>query len=186
MSQEIKQRIVVANKCYYGLVRQLKSRFLSRHNKIKIYKTLIRPVLVSGLETWPLKTGDIQSLGVFERRILRAIYGPTKGDECRIRKNKELYDLYKDEDIVMFIKLGQLRWAGHVIRMEEDSPVSRSLVSNAGGTRGRGRPKIRWEDGVDNDSKAIRIRNWKSVALNREICDKQLREALALGGLLHR
>jgi hypothetical protein len=125
---------------------------------------------------------------VFERRILRAIYGPTKeGDEWRIRNNKELHDLYKDEDIVMLIKLGWLRWAGHVIRMEEDSPVNRILVSNAGGTRGRGRLKIRWEHGVDDDSKAIGIRNWKSVALNPEICDKQLRmKALALGGLLRR
>jgi sorting nexin-29 len=51
VSQEVKQRIVVANKCYYGLARQLKSRFLSRHNKIKIYKTLIRPVLAYGSET---------------------------------------------------------------------------------------------------------------------------------------
>jgi hypothetical protein len=85
VSQEIKQCIVVANKCYYGLARQLKSRVLSRHNKIKIYKMLIRPVLVYGLETWQLKIGDIASLGVFERRILRAIYGATKeGDEWRI------------------------------------------------------------------------------------------------------
>jgi hypothetical protein len=48
-----------------------------------------------------------KALGLFARRILRAIYGPTKqGDECSFRNNKELYDLYKDEDIVTFIKLG--------------------------------------------------------------------------------
>jgi hypothetical protein len=116
---------------------------------------------------------------------LRAIYGPTKeGDVWRIRNNKELYDLYKDEDIVRFIKLGRLRRAGHVIRMEEDRPAKRTLVSNPGGARGRGRPKIRWEDGGDDDSKAIGMRNWKSVALNRETWDKQLRKALALGELL--
>jgi hypothetical protein len=45
--------------------------------------------ICNGSETWPLKTGDIQSLGVFERRILRAIYGPTKeGDEWRIGKKR--------------------------------------------------------------------------------------------------
>jgi hypothetical protein len=37
--------------------------------------------------------GDIESLGVLDRRILREIYGPTKGDEWRIPNNKELYDL---------------------------------------------------------------------------------------------
>jgi hypothetical protein len=60
-----------------------------------------------------------------------------------------------DEDIVTLIKLGRLRWAGHVIRMVEDRPAKRILISNPGGARGRGRLKIRWEDGVDDDSKAI-------------------------------
>jgi glutamate synthase domain-containing protein 1 len=46
VSKEIKQRNVVANKCCHGLAIQLKFRFLSRHNKIKIYKTLIRPASV--------------------------------------------------------------------------------------------------------------------------------------------
>jgi hypothetical protein len=50
VSQEIKQHVVVASKCYYGLVRQLKSRFLSRQNKIKLCKTLIRRVFVYGSE----------------------------------------------------------------------------------------------------------------------------------------
>jgi hypothetical protein len=67
--------------------------------------------------------------------------------------------------------------------MEEDKPAKRVLVSNPGGTRGRGRPKMRWEDGVDDDSKAIAIQNWRNVALNQETWDKQLRKALALGGL---
>jgi hypothetical protein len=70
--------------------------------------------------------------------------------------------------------------------MEEDRPAKRILISNPGGARGRGRPKIRWEDGMDDDSKAIGIRKWKSVALNREIWHKQLKKALAVGGLLRR
>jgi hypothetical protein len=68
--------------------------------------------------------------------------------------------------------------------MEEDRPAKRILVSNPGGARGRRRQKIRWEDGVEDDRKAIGIRNWKSIALNREILDEQLRKVLALGGLL--
>jgi hypothetical protein len=68
--------------------------------------------------------------------------------------------------------------------MEEDGPAKRILISNPGGARGRGRLKIRWQDGGDDDNKAIGIWNWKSVALNRETWDKQLRKALALGGLL--
>jgi hypothetical protein len=52
--------------------------------------------------------------------------------------------------------------------MEEDGPAKRIIVRNPGCARGRGRPKIRCEDGVDDDSKAIGIRNSKSVTLNWE------------------
>jgi hypothetical protein len=75
---------------------------------------------------------------------LRPIYGPIKeGDEWRIRNNMELYDLYKEQDLITFIKLGRLRWAGHLTRREDDIPAKRILISNPGGTSRRGRPKIR-------------------------------------------
>jgi hypothetical protein len=70
--------------------------------------------------------------------------------------------------------------------MEEARPAKRILISNLGGARGRGRLKIRWEGGVGDDRKAIRMWNWESVALNWETWDKRLRKALAPGGLLCR
>jgi sorting nexin-29 len=51
---EIKKRTLWANKSFYGLRRQFRSQFLSIKNKIKLYKTLIRPVLAYGSETWVL------------------------------------------------------------------------------------------------------------------------------------
>jgi hypothetical protein len=55
-----------------------------------------------------------------ERKILRRIYGPTKGQGrwCP-RWNNELYRLYKDLNIVEDIKIRRLGWVGHIIRMEE-------------------------------------------------------------------
>ncbi|CAG9828508.1 unnamed protein product [Diabrotica balteata] len=44
VSEEIKRRIVLANKCYYGLRKQMVPK-LPRQIKVTIYKTLIRPVL---------------------------------------------------------------------------------------------------------------------------------------------
>jgi len=76
-SVEIKKRILMANKGCYGLKRQFRSQFLSIRNKIKLYKTLIRPVLAYGLEKWVVSKSDEAILGVFERKILRAIFGPT-------------------------------------------------------------------------------------------------------------
>ena len=57
-------------------------------------------------------------LGIFERKILRKIYGPVnENGEWRIRNNKELYELYKSSDIITDIKIARLRWVGHVQRM---------------------------------------------------------------------
>jgi len=64
----------MANKGFYGLKRQFRSQFLSIKNKIKLYKTLIRPVLAFGSETWVLSKFDEAILGVFEMKILRAIF----------------------------------------------------------------------------------------------------------------
>jgi hypothetical protein len=76
-SAEIKKRVLWVNKSFYGLRRQFRSQFLSMKNKIKLYKTLIRPVLAYGSETWALSKSDEAILGVLEIKILRAIFGPT-------------------------------------------------------------------------------------------------------------
>ena len=82
----------MANKGFYGSKRQFRSQFLSIKSKIKLYKSLIRPVLASGFETWVLSKSDGAILGVFERNILRTIFGPTNDNrEWRIKYNNEFY-----------------------------------------------------------------------------------------------
>jgi len=110
--------------------------------KIKLYKTLIRPVLAYGSETRVLSKSDEAILVVFERKILRAIFGPINDNgEWRIKQNNELYTLYKESDIVTYIN--RLKLAGHVIGMEEQNPTRRVLVAVVEGRRQRGRPKLR-------------------------------------------
>ena len=78
--------------------------------KIKLYKTLIRPVLAYGSETRVLSKSDEAILVVFERKILRTIFGPTNDNgERRIKYNNELYTLYKECDIVTCIKINRLK-----------------------------------------------------------------------------
>ena len=67
------------------------SHLLSTKNKVKLYKTLIRPVQAYGSETRVLSKSDEAILGVFERKILTAIFGPThENGEWRIKYNDEL------------------------------------------------------------------------------------------------
>jgi hypothetical protein len=51
---------------------------VSRKSKLKLYWSVIRPIVIYGCETWALKESIIQKLSVFERKILREIFGPTK------------------------------------------------------------------------------------------------------------
>ena len=116
--------------------------------------------------------------------FLRRIYGPVMDrGSWRIRTNQELYQLCGENDIVKFCKLSKLRWAGHVIGQGDDDLSRRVLLSDPGGKRPRGRPRLCWEDGVEEDVARLGCRNWKIVALNREGWRKLLKEAEAHPGL---
>lgn len=179
VSSEIKRRITLANRCYYGLNRQLSSRALSRRTKLSLYKTLILPVLLYGAEAWTMTAADEQSLGTFERKILRKIFGPICVDgEYARRMNHQLYELYDDVDLVRRVKIQRLRWLGHVVRMDEETPARKVFDSApSGGQRRRGRPFIRWRDQVENNINAIGISNWRQKAVKRNVWRDILYEA---------
>jgi hypothetical protein len=74
----------------------LSSCFISRNLKIKIYTTVILPVVLYGCETWSLTLREEHRLRVFENRVLRRIFGPKREEDGSWRKlhNDELYNLY--------------------------------------------------------------------------------------------
>jgi hypothetical protein len=74
--------------------------------KIKIYKTIISPVVLYGCEAWSLKLRKKRRLRVFENRILRLIFGPKKDANRQWRRlhNKELHNLHRLPNIVRVIK----------------------------------------------------------------------------------
>jgi len=68
-----------------------KSRLVTKQSKLKLYRTVIRPIVTYASETWVLKKTIIQKLLVFERKILRRIFGPTKENQMwRVKTNEEL------------------------------------------------------------------------------------------------
>jgi hypothetical protein len=115
---EIKRRLNSGNTCYYSVQNLLSSRLISNNLKIKIYKTVILPVVLYGCETWSLTLGEEHRLRVFQKRVLR-IFGPKREEDGSWRKlhNDELHSLYSSPNIVRVIKSRRLRWAEHVARM---------------------------------------------------------------------
>jgi hypothetical protein len=124
----------------------LPSRLLSKNLKIRIYETIILPVVLHGNETWFLTLTEEHRLRVFENRVLRRIFGP-KRDEVmggwRKLYNEELHDLYSLPSIIRMIKSGRMKWAGYVARMWEKRNVYRLLVGKPEGKRPLGRPRHR-------------------------------------------
>jgi Reverse transcriptase (RNA-dependent DNA polymerase) len=169
-SYEIRQRIVSAQKAFYGIKHLLRSKEVTRKAKFELYKTLIRPVAIYGSESWNTTDEDEYRLGVFERRVLRTILGPKKisDGQYQVRFNHELYQVFREPDIVATVRLRRLAWAGHVVRREEDRPVQQTLRGEfRDGTRTRGRPKNSWMDAVDKDSAAFGLSNWQREAKDR-------------------
>jgi hypothetical protein len=79
--------------------------------KIKIYKTVILPVVLYGCETWSLTLGEEHRLRVFENRVLRRICGPKREEDGSWRKlhNDELHSLYSSPNTVGMIKLKRMK-----------------------------------------------------------------------------
>ena len=100
----------------------LSSRLVSKNLKIKIYRTVILPVVLYGCETWPLTLREERKLRMFKNRVWRRIFGPRRDEvmgEWRRLHNKELNDLYSSPNIVRLIKSIKMRLAGHVARVGE-------------------------------------------------------------------
>ena len=76
MEEEIKARIASRNKVYFANKMMFQSRLISKRAKLKLYYSVIRPIVTYSCEKWILKETIINKLLVFERKILRKIFGP--------------------------------------------------------------------------------------------------------------
>ena len=114
----------------------------------------------------------IQKLSVFERKILRKIFGPTKEANgiWRIETNKELDELIKHRNIINYVKAQRLSWFGHINRMPESSIIKRIHKWKPFTGRPAGKPKSRWEDDVRNDLKKVKLINWAEQVQDRLKC----------------
>jgi hypothetical protein len=146
------------NTCYNSVQSLLSSRLLSRNVKVKIYKTIILPVVLYGCKTWSVTLREEHRLRMFENRVLRRIFGPKKDEVTREWKklhNEEYHILYSSQNIIRQIKSRRMRWAGHVARMVDERKVYKVLVGKPEGKRPLGRPRRRWEGGIRMDLREI-------------------------------
>ena len=126
-----------------------------------------------GCETWSLTLREESKLRVFEKTVLRRIFGPNwdevKG-EWRILHNEELNDLYSSPNIVRVIKSRRMRWVGYVARMGEERGAYRVLVGKPERKRPMGRPRRRWVDNIRMDLQEVGCGyvDWIGLAQDRD------------------
>jgi hypothetical protein len=106
---------------------------------------------------------------VFEKKMLRKISGPTKGDNgnWRIKTNKEMDELIKHRNIINYVKTKRLSWFGHVNRKPETSTVKKIYKWKPFTGGPVGRPKPRREGDVRNDLKKMKLIKWTGRVQDR-------------------
>ena len=137
--------------------------------KGKVYKTVVRPALLYGAETWATTRGQEARLEVNEMRMLRWRCGVTRRDKIRnvhIRGTTRVVQASKK------ITEKRLKWYGHVRRMKDEHIVRRMLDVDIAGKRIRGRPSLRWKDACKRDMTQAGLK--EDNATNRAIWRKKL------------
>jgi hypothetical protein len=102
--------------------------------------------------------GEECRLSVFENRVLRRRFGPTRDEvtgEGKRLHNGEFHALYSLQNIIRVMKSRIPRWAGHVAHMGERRGAYRALVGKSEGSRPLERPRRRWEDNIKMDLREI-------------------------------
>ena len=181
---DIKARIMAGNRSYYSVLPLLRSKAVSRTTKIRLYKTITRPVVLCGSEAWCLMANDEKKLRIWEMKVLRKIFGPIcVAGYWRSRTNEEVRQLYGELDMVTEIKKGRFRWLGHVERMSEERVVKRLYQNTPEGSRSVGRPSLRWMDDVREDLRMMGVTNWRIRSHRRDDWKTVVKEAKVLKGL---
>ena len=141
-------------------------------------------VLSCGAEAWTLTKKEKQALLIFERKISRRIYGAKYGDgEWKSRRNRELEEMSKGENIVKWIKGQRISWLGHLERMEEDRMPKKIFTQELEEKRRRRRPRKRWKEEVERDLQVLGLRRWRELVADRKKWKDIVRQAKAHNGL---
>ena len=141
--------------------------------KGKVHKTVVRPAMTYGAETWPMKKTYERKMDVVEMRMLRWMTGITRLDRIR---NDLVRGTTKVTEVSKKIQEKRLNWFGHVMRRNQEYVGRRMLEMDIPGRRRRGRPKRRWMECItaDMEEKDLTVEDvedrghWKRLSRNSD------------------
>ncbi|KAK3568192.1 hypothetical protein QTP86_000235 [Hemibagrus guttatus] len=150
--KEVKKRVQAGWNGWRKVSGVLCDRKISARIKEKVYRTVVRPAMLYGLETVSLRKRQESELEVAELKMLRFSLGVTRLDRIR---NKYIRGTAHVGHLGDKVREARLRWFGHVQRRESEYIGRRMLDMELPGRRQRGRPKRRYMDGINEDMKLV-------------------------------
>ena len=107
----------------------------------------VQRVMVYGSETWPMRVEEVRRLDRAERMMIRWMCGVTLKERCKSEELRKRLDI---EDVADVVRKNTLRWFGHLERKDERDWVSACGNIVVLGNAGKGRPKKRWCEDVED------------------------------------
>lgn len=145
---EINTRIENAARMYHSL----KNSFIGKKEvsikaKMSVYRTVFVPILTFGCESWVLTSSMKSKIQSMEMKYLRRVLGITRKDKIR---NTTVRAELQVKPVLERIEDCQLRWFGHLTRMNKDRPVRQVWKARRHEKRTRGRPMKTWDENIEN------------------------------------
>ena len=165
-TKDIRKRIGLASAMFGKLRKLWRSNNISIRTKIRLYETLVIPVLLYGAESWCIRKDDERRLQAAEMGWLRGLLNRSRREKIRNEVTRE--ELGQKDTVVDKIGRRRLTWYGHVIRMENERIPAKVLHGEVEGVRSRGRPRKKWIDNVLEDIKNRGCELRKAIDLARD------------------